>query len=286
MLCPVKNIFPFVAFMVPLCPLFCPLCVRVNTGCVLPLFIQAAVIVHHVLERLPGLGLRGLGLGLGLGVLCGFHGFYSLSPRLSGASLCLFVCVVWGLCVWSVLGRVSVLGLGSGSVLGLCSVFKVQCWGTIANIHPFPFHVNLFLKVGNRKGGTVPGRSPGLGLGALGLWVSQTAPDGLGVSGSPPGSMFSFHRTAHSAPGLWHFRQGRRRGGRKVLLLPPPSNSSPSPTSTPPAARTSASVQPCIYWGFATVLGISGTPQTRLCLIRLIPESESDVFFEIPKNRT
>ena len=95
-----------------------------------------------------------------------------------------------------------------------------------------------------------------------------------------------FHRTAHSAPGFWHFRQGCRRGGRKVLLLPPPSNSSPSTTSTPPAAITSASVQPSIYWGFAAVLGIPGTPQTRLCLIRLIPESESDVFFEIPKNRT
>lgn len=99
-------------------------------------------------------------------------------------------------------------------------------------------------------------------------------------------SMCSFHRTAHRLPWFWHFRQGRRRGGSKVLLLPPPSNSSPTPTSTLPAARSSASVQPSIYWGFAAVLGIPGTPQTRLCLIRLIPESESDVFFEIPKNRT
>lgn len=181
-------------------------------------------------------------------------------------------------------------GLCAGSGVWVCagSVFSFQgtAPGTVTLYTRGRGYVNLFLKVGNRKGGTVPGRSPGLGLGALGLWVSQTAPDGLGVSGSPPGSMFSFHRTAHSAPGFWHFRQGRRRGGRKVLLIPPPSNSSPSPTSTPPAAGTSASVQPSIYWGFAAVLGIPWTPQTRLCLIRLIPESESDVFFEIPKNRT
>ena len=152
---------------------------------------------------------------------------------------------------------------------------------TIANIAQSRFAVNLFLKIAKGDGCQPVQRQP-----QQGRQQDSRQPPTATAAAAVPVSMFSFHRTAHSAPGFWHFRTTAPPERAKALLLPPPSNSSSPSTSTPPAVRTSASVQTSIYWGFAAVLGIPGTPQTRLCLIRLIPESESDVFFEIPKNRT